>query len=413
MKGGVAASLSRAHLERRCDELERRVAEQARTLAQASEALTAELASHEETRAALLNAQKLDAMRHLTANFLHESKNALQAVGACFQLVSAAPLNAEHRETLLVGKSAVDLVVKLTRRFMSQIGLRAPRIERIDPREWLPQFAELARLSLGSGTALDIRVEDDLPHITLDPTELQSALLNLVLNARDAVTDGGIVTISARRGAAERDANDRLLPVLVFAVEDTGCGMPQDVLERAGEPFFTTKAAQNGTGLGLAAVNAFVARAGGWMDIDSTLTVGTSIKLHLPASTGPSPKPQSASRSGSSKCQILLIAPLGAVRTSTALALRSLNYCVIEAACVNTAVALSYQIPALHLGIVSSAVGDVRGVIDRLRSERPSLPFLVLAYHGDTESAADFPTLIHPFDHSQLAAAVASTGCPA
>jgi signal transduction histidine kinase len=180
------------------------------------------------------------------------------------------------------------------------------RREPVDPQpieinEVISRMSTLAWHSLGDRVTTAFRLADDLWPVFVDPNQLESALLNLALNARDAMAGRGSLTIETANchiEEAESAAHPGVGPgeYVMISIADTGCGMPQEVRDKAFDPFFTTKGAGKGTGLGLSQVNGFVTRSGGRCIIDSTPGRGTTVKLYLPRYVGGSeqPKPDAA-----------------------------------------------------------------------------------------------------------------------
>ena len=147
----------------------------------------------------------------------------------------------------------------------------------------------MLRRTLGDGIHINLGSEEDLPPVYADPAQLEAALLNLALNARDAMPDGGRIAIGARERWVTRDASrPELQPghFVVLSVADNGIGMAPEVLARALEPFYSTKPTGRGSGLGLSMVYGFVSQSGGYLDLSSQPGQGTRVELHLPAARG-------------------------------------------------------------------------------------------------------------------------------
>ena len=179
--------------------------------------------------------------------------------------------------------STAERGARLIARMLAFASREKSRTEFFDPREALVEIGELLRETIGSGYRVSLAVPEKLPRAKANRSEFETAIVNLVLNARDAMPAGGAVEISASVEQPIGSGPD--LPqgrFVVVTVADAGSGMDAETLARAGEPFFTTKATDKGTGLGLATVRAFAEQAGGSLTIDSALGEGTTIRLRLP-----------------------------------------------------------------------------------------------------------------------------------
>lgn len=238
----------------------------------------------------LVHAQRLEALGQLTGGVAHDFNNLLTVVSGSLQLLedecATQPGALEVIETALrsVGRGA-ELTAKLLA-FGRRQYLR-PRVLR--PRPLLEDLALMLRRTLGDGIHINLGSEEDLPPVYADPAQLEAALLNLALNARDAMPDGGRIAIGARERWVTRDASrPELQPghFVVLSVADNGIGMAPEVLARALEPFYSTKPTGRGSGLGLSMVYGFVSQSGGYLDLSSQPGQGTRVELHLPAARG-------------------------------------------------------------------------------------------------------------------------------
>lgn len=258
-------------------------------LAEAGDAI-AERAAIE---AQLHQSQKMEAVGLLTAGIAHDFNNLLTIVVGNVALLEAGldPADARRRKFIAAAMNGCERASALTERLLG-----FARREPVDPRpvdinELIAQMPDLAWRSLGDHIALDFRLPGGLWPVFVDPEQLQNALLNLALNARDAMAGRGRLTIETANVSID-EADPAAPPGLsdgdyvVVAVSDTGCGMPEEVRNKAFDPFFTTKEAGKGTGLGLSQVNGFVTRSGGRCAIDSEPGQGTTVKLFLPRYQG-------------------------------------------------------------------------------------------------------------------------------
>ena len=262
----------------------RRTQREQRALAQARDAL-AERATIEDQ---LHQAQKMEAVGLLTAGIAHDFNNLLTIVSGNIALLEAdrGAINPRHHRFITAAMSGCEKASALIKRLLNFAGREPTDPRPVVVNEVVARMSDLPWRSLGDRIATEFRLSSDLWPVFLDPTQLENALLNLALNARDAMAGHGRLTIEtanlsvsgpagAHAGIAEGD-------YVTLLVGDTGCGMPRDVLAKAFDPFFTTKGAGKGTGLGLSQVYGFVTRCGGRCTIDSEPGYGTRVTLYLP-----------------------------------------------------------------------------------------------------------------------------------
>jgi signal transduction histidine kinase len=247
------------------------------------------IAQRAQIEAQLHQAQKIEAVGLLTAGIAHDFNNLLTIVSGNIALLEADLDMAEPRRKTLIAAaiSGCKRASALTRRLLGFV-----RREPVDPRpvdinEVITRLSDLARHSLGEHIAAEFRLSGGRWPVFVDPGQLENALLNLALNARDAMAGRGKLTIETANLHVEDDdasAHPGVGPgdYVAVLVSDTGIGMPQEVRDKAFDPFFTTKEAGKGTGLGLSQVNGFVTRSGGHCTIRSEPGHGTTIKLYLP-----------------------------------------------------------------------------------------------------------------------------------
>lgn len=245
----------------------------------------------EEARARLHQAQKMEAIGQLTGGFVHDFNNILQVVGNNIELATRgiASGRADVGRHLETARDAVRRATLLTGRLLAFARKQPLAPERVDLRRLVDGMRPLLEQSLGRNIELQIRIPDDLWAIWIDSNQFESALLNVAINARDAMPQGGELSISAANVVVEernREPDGRTGEHVCIAVADTGTGMPPEVARRAFEPFFTTKAKGQGTGLGLAQIYGFVRQSNGTIRIESRPGEGTSIVFCLPREPG-------------------------------------------------------------------------------------------------------------------------------
>ncbi|QDZ06867.1 PAS domain-containing protein [Sphingomonas panacisoli] len=246
-----------------------------------------------ESEQAFQQSQKMEAIGQLTAGLAHDFNNLLQVVTGSLELL-ANHVDGDRPKTYLDrARSAAGRGAKLTGQLLA-----FARKTRLDPRVidvsgCIAGFADMLESSLGRGVELHLSLRRGLPGASLDVEQLEMAILNVALNARDAMPNGGLLTISTRKITLNGDAAARqLLPgeYVVVEVRDEGSGMPPHVLARSVEPFFTTKPTGKGTGLGLAMASGFVQQSRGRLEIESEVDKGTVIRMMFPASVGIKPE---------------------------------------------------------------------------------------------------------------------------
>ena len=235
----------------------------------------------------LHQAQKMEVTGQLASGLAHDFNNLLGIVlGNAELLQENTAADIETRELAGMIAAAAAKGVGLTRRLLRFSGRQSFSMKSVDVNQLLRDFDPLIRHSLGGRYTIRLDLEDPLPAVLIDAGQLENAVLNLTINARDAMPDGGMLTISTRYIrdgiAGHPEEASPLRPVVVIGVQDTGVGMSPDMIARASQPFFTTKKERGGTGLGLPMVYAFTQQCGGHTEISSDLGVGTLVRLHLP-----------------------------------------------------------------------------------------------------------------------------------
>ncbi|MEO5733834.1 MAG: ATP-binding protein, partial [Rubrivivax sp.] len=230
--------------------------------------------------------QRVEALGRLTGGVAHDFNNLLGIISNSTHLMQRHAAAAELQMPLRATQQAVESGSRLTQHLLRFAGRRPTRPQRVHLAHWLPEVRDLIASVLGSRIKVHARIDGDTPPVTVDPGELELALLNLALNARDAMPVGGELRLLARPAdAADRDG--RLGPALdgevLITIADDGSGIEEDQLERLFEPFYTTKPVGKGSGLGLSQVLGFCKQAGGTAWADSTMGIGTTVSMLLPA----------------------------------------------------------------------------------------------------------------------------------
>ncbi len=281
---------ARETLARSRAELERLVAERTQALLQAVDALHAEAIERAEAEDALRQAHKMEAVGQLTGSIAHDFNNMLQGISGSLELVQRRTEQgriAEAGHFIDNALRTVDRAAALTRRLLAFTRRHPLQPEPVNPDELILGMEELIHRTVRSSIKIELQVGDGAWAVLCDPNQLENALLNLAINAGDAMPNGGRLTIGIRQvELAEADiaGQENASPGehVEIAVADTGIGMDDATRARAFEPFFTTKPVGKGTGLGLSQLSSFMRQLGGLVQLDSELGRGTTVRLYLP-----------------------------------------------------------------------------------------------------------------------------------
>ncbi|MBL6077646.1 PAS domain-containing protein [Belnapia sp. T18] len=245
-----------------------------------------DVSKRRESEQSLRQAQKMEAIGQLTAGLAHDFNNLLHVIdGSLERLKTKRHDDSAFERFHKAAIAATERGTKLTRQLLAFA--RRTRLEPrgVDLTSLVNSFSELLNTSVGDKTELHLSLQQRLPLVRVDVNHLEMALLNIVVNARDASPGGGAITITTRAVHLNGDAAARHLEpgdYVLLCVTDEGVGMPSHVRARATEPFFTTKGPQHGTGLGLAMVHGFVQQSGGRLEIESELGEGTTVRMIFP-----------------------------------------------------------------------------------------------------------------------------------
>jgi signal transduction histidine kinase len=267
--------------------LERRIAERTQALTEANRKLMAEMAERQRVEGALRQAQKLEAIGRLGGGIAHNFNNLLTIVLGNLDMAEAYAAGDQALGRMLATiRGAAERGAKVTKYLLAFSRNQPLQPELIEPVARLRDLVAALRVLLRGNITIETDFPPGLWTLRIDPSELELALLNLALNARDAMPEGGALHLSA----ANRTVRDGQLGMagdyLVITVADNGAGIPPEILPRVFDPFFTTKDVGAGSGLGLSQVHGFAHQSGGAVDIESTLGKGTTVRVYLPASHG-------------------------------------------------------------------------------------------------------------------------------
>jgi CheY-like chemotaxis protein/two-component sensor histidine kinase len=305
----------------------------------------------------------------------------------------------------------------LTKRMLAFARRQELKPETVDVPSLVDSMVEMLSRSLGPWIQIATDFELDLPPTRVDPNQLELALLNLALNARDAMPLGGNLTISAHRERVAAGDVPGLEPgdYVCIAERDTGHGMDEITLKRATEPFFTTKGAGRGTGLGLSMVDGLVAQSGGAMRITSQTGLGTTVELWLPVSEvteAARPRPATAPRLRAVRsCRVLVVDDDPIVLSGTVAMLEDLGHATCEATSAEQALGVLETEEKIDLVITDQAMPGMTGteLAERIRRSWPELPVVIATGYADLlgEGELGLPRLSKPYRQQELAETVA------
>jgi signal transduction histidine kinase/ActR/RegA family two-component response regulator len=263
--------------------LESRIVARTTDLARANDRLVKEIAERERAQAALVQVQKMEAVGQLTNGIAHDFNNLLTAIVGNVEMIGRRSTDERIRRLAAYAHEAANRATRLTGQLLAFSRTQRLDLRPVDVDSLIEGMSDLMQRSIGPAIAIVMELHSGSVRAVADANQLELAILNLVINARDAMPDGGVLTISSRLQAARHN----LAPghYVVVAISDTGTGIAPHLLEKVFEPFFTTKPTGKGTGLGLSQVYGIAQQSGGDAHIDSELGKGTTVELWLPVST--------------------------------------------------------------------------------------------------------------------------------
>ena len=365
----------------------------------------------EQTREALAQAQKLQALGELTGGIAHDFNNLMTVIaGASDFLLKHRDLPEEKKISYLKAiVETTDRATALTDHLLAFGRRQSIKPVVIDLAVRLDAFAEMIGRMLGSRFKVTLDIRSRSPLVETDAAQLETALLNAVVNARDAMPGGGELTLSAT------DSSFEGADAVCLTVRDTGAGIPKDMLNRVFEPFFTTKDIGKGTGLGLSQIHGFAAQAGGTAQIESEPGKGTALKIILPRTSrkiAAAPAAEGQHDPLLKGTKVLLVEDNEQVRDFAAQLLRDLH-CVVETAADGNEALEKVRVGEFDLVFTDVVMPGLSGLqlARKLEEERPDLPVLLATGYsrelvGDGEPR--FKVVAKPYDATMLADAIAS-----
>ena len=386
-------------------------------LAQQATELNTASAARSKADAALAQTQRLETVGQLTGGIAHDFNNLLQLIGGNLSLVKRfLPAAGSERSLGYVEKAVtgVQKASKLTGQLLTFSRSQKLTIRPVDASEVIESVRTLASSAVGPDIELLFELQNNDMWLLSDADQLESALLNLIINSREAMPEGGHIKLRCdrRQGPLERVGR------ISFAVADNGIGMAPDVVRRATEPFFTTRAVGKGTGLGLSQVYGLVKQCGGEMEIDSEVGRGTTITLLfnevMPPSTTPgiAEVPDSQTESALNRGTVLIVDDDEGVRETLVETLKAAGFSIIEACDGPSALALSKdaQLVAAVMDFLMPGMNGAE-LAREVKRARPSLPIVFVSGYSDTvalDGIAGALILRKPFSGERLTEAVTS-----
>jgi len=404
---------------------------QAAHLAEVNASLRAQIAGREKAEAALRQAQKMEAIGHLTGGVAHDFNNLLQVIVGNIEALQRRVWSADiprrdegFRRLTDAAARGAERAAALTRQLLAFSRQQPLEPKVLDVNKLVAGMSDMLHRTLGETVRIETVLAGGTWRISADANQLESALLNLAVNARDAMPNGGKLTIETSNAfidEAYAAAHDEFKAgqYVLIAVTDGGTGMSKEVIAQAFDPFFTTKDIGHGTGLGLSQVYGFVKQSGGYVKIYSEAGEGTTIKLYLPRLTGEAVVENdpvaSLITSGAKEELILVVEDTDDVRTNSVEMLRELGYGTLEAADGQTALRLLIAEPKVRLLFTDVGLpGGMNGreLATEARRIRPDLLVLfttgyarnAIVHHGRLDP--DVELIAKPFTFAGLASKV-------
>jgi PAS domain S-box-containing protein len=384
-----------------------------------------DMTEHKAREDQLRQLQRLDAVGRLTGGVAHDFNNLLAIIHGNSEMLrgrlNGDPAAAEMADDVM---DASARGAELVRRLLAFARMQHLEPEAIDLNVRLPNILGLLERSLGENIAVRIKSAEGLWAASVDPTQVDDALVNLAINARDAMPEGGTLTIETQNVTLDEDYSGHHADVkpgdyVMLAVSDTGTGMPPDVIAKAFEPFFTTKAEGKGTGLGLSQVFGWIKQSDGHIKIYSEVGHGTTVKLYLPRAEGPNSEqaiePEIATPTGSET--IFVVEDNPGVRKTVIRQLTDLGYTIVDADNGNRALQLVKD--GLDFDLLLTDVimpGGITGyqLAEQLRADQPDLRVLFTSGYTDlpangVQIARNDPLLSKPYRKQDLGRMVRAT----
>ncbi|EPJ8753236.1 TPA: response regulator [Pseudomonas putida] len=388
-------------------------------LEDANTQLARETAQREQTEAQLLQLQKMDALGSLTGGIAHDFNNLLTGIITSLELIRKRVAESRIEKVPAYADAALSSAMSaasLTHRLLAFARQQPLDTRPVDINERVRSLEELINRTIGERIVLKLELSREPTIALVDPIQLESAVLNLVINARDALAKGGHIWVNTAASFSLGDPNLQDGPYVAVTVRDDGCGIAPELLEKVFDPFFTTKPLGQGTGLGLSTIYGFARQSGGHVAIHSVPGRGTEVILMLPASNQQESceqrMPQVDQRGAGE--HVLVVEDMASVRLSVAEVLTDAGYRCTLAETIEQALDHLRQEAGIQLLLTDVGLPGINGreLADMARAYRPGLPVLFMT--GYAETALDrqaflgsgMDMLIKPFQISELLAKV-------
>jgi PAS domain S-box-containing protein len=370
----------------------------------------------EEAREQMTQAQKMEALGQLTGGVAHDFNNLLMIVSGYAQILQGRLKDAKDKQAVEAIRAAASRGEKLTRQLLAFSRRQQLMPVSVDLRRRIDAMRDMLVPSLRGNIELVCDIEEKIWPVEVDLGELELALVNMAVNARDAMPDGGSITLQARNVVLQPGSAAGALSgdFVALAIIDTGAGMPPDVVARVFEPFYTTKPVGKGTGLGLSQVHGFAMQSGGAVTVSSEPGKGTVVTIYLPRGRAQPSTPAADGQSGlagSTQGTVLLVEDSREVADVTSTLLEQLGFRVVRAE--NATEALRHLQQGLHFVLLFSDIvmpGPMNGLAlaQTCRDNYPDIPVLLTTGYSDAARMADgrFDILRKPFELSTLEQAI-------
>lgn len=394
--------------------LEERVSERTRELKKAHDLVLAEVSQRERAEEQLRQAQKMEAIGQLTGGVAHDFNNLLMAVLANLELLRKHVAGDERASRLVEGAmQGARRGASLTQRLLAFARRQDLQVGPVNLSGLVTTMEELLQRSVGSRIAIQVEVADGLPQVSADANQLELALLNLAVNARDAMPDGGAIHITLREAEVATDSASMVSgSYVVLSVRDEGIGMDEGTLQKAIEPFFSTKELGKGTGLGLSMVHGLALQLGGQLALASTPGKGTTAEIWIPVSANSvvaqplaETVPDKPSETGPKR--ILLVDDDVLIAMSSADMLSDLGHEVVEVYSGKDALALIDTGECFDLVITDYSMPGMTGaeLAKALHERLPYLPIILASGYADLPPGVEMQAarLSKPYTQEQLA----------
>lgn len=371
----------------------------------------------EETRQALVQSQKMEALGRLTGGVAHDFNNLLMAIQGSLELLqrNLPKDNPKIKQLLDNALQGTQRGAALTQRMLAFARRQELKPVAVNIPDLLNGMSELLQRSLDPSVSLETQFPSTLPPALVDANQLELAILNLAVNARDAMPKGGVIAVAAQERIITHDPSAAPERYLCVTITDTGMGMDERTLAHAMEPFFTTKGVGKGTGLGLPMVHGMAQQSGGKLVLKSELGVGTTAELWLPVAQSESVavKPPSiapAMAHSDRKLVILTVDDDPLVGLNTTSILEELGHKVHSASSGTRALEILQRESDIELLITDQAMPNMTGVdlIKSVRAQKPDFPAIIATGYAELPQgeAAGIPKLAKPFRQQDLAAII-------